>query len=27
LVKIKDEYDYDIFGNKYQKMQRKELNL
>lgn len=27
LIKIKDEYDFDLFGKKYQKMTRKDINL
>jgi hypothetical protein len=27
LVKIKDNYDYDLFGDKYQKVKRNELNV
>jgi hypothetical protein len=27
LIKIKDNYDFDIFGDKYQKTIRKELNI
>jgi hypothetical protein len=27
LIKIKDNYDFNFFGNKYQKVTRKELNI
>lgn len=27
LIKIKDDYDFDIFGEKYQKVERRELNI
>jgi hypothetical protein len=27
LIKIKDKYDFDIFGDKYQKVKRKEINI
>jgi len=27
LIKIKDNYDFDLFGNKYQKVKRKEINI
>ena len=27
LIKIKDNYDFNIFGNKYQKVKREDLNV